>query len=671
MKCADNWIRRIYPIPFALSLDYPEQRLATAVKYGRHCPVCTVPPHEREHLMESHPLRTHDSTQAQIRQQLEDNLDKRDDRWVHPIDNFAWGHPRFNIHQAVASDILHQLLKGILTDVVGWIQRIVAEEARYNQDWMGTASGKTQIDQRFRAISAFPRLPTFKDFSNVKQWTGSERKGIARQLLVAVAPLLHRRPNVVQFLKAVLDFLFFALYSSHDDITLDFMLDALKRMDVFKEEVRHLRRRKGHQWCQGQNEGGASEHHVRADNEDDEDEVETSNEGQTNGAPNNAGPNFNYPKWHSAAHFVPSIRSYGPAGGLDTEHSEALHKDCVKRFFPRTNKWPNFLTQLALHNDRRDRLQAMAMILSPVRDEQDGVEGKRAKIEAIQPTRDVLPLYRIDATLGDRQGPRRGWCAAEELQHRLQLDGLLECLASFIRTQSARFANEPNHYIGLRVESPDTCAQFWTAIHPSILCWKKTGKKASDPDERFEERAYCSPNWNGSGRWRRDCVMVNPIKDPRFTSRRAGVWSPLAGRQPGKIRAIVSVNVPSLNVGPGYIRYTGVVVDLYKVLNNGVPMAHHDLFEFEQLSLDIADGARSLSGRRMFSLDEIEHLVHLVEARPRGNNRRWLLNSHIDYECYNTYYPSDWEARGKAAVARYQPPNLRQTNGADPINQNV
>ena len=93
--------------------------MITGIKCNQQCVICTVPPAERQNLTARvWEPRTHGATIAQLELQQKNKIHSTDDNWVHSVKNFAWNHYLINIHQSMMVDILHQLLKGAVMDVV-------------------------------------------------------------------------------------------------------------------------------------------------------------------------------------------------------------------------------------------------------------------------------------------------------------------------------------------------------------------------------------------------------------------------------------------------------------------------------------------------------------------------------------------------------------------------
>ncbi len=97
--------------------------------------------------------------------------DKVADGWLHPRESFAWDHKYVNIYAILLSDILHQLYKGVVTNLVFSItktiievsipRRLTKKQGDEGQLKLGQTSKVTQLDERFRAIPLFLDLKLF------------------------------------------------------------------------------------------------------------------------------------------------------------------------------------------------------------------------------------------------------------------------------------------------------------------------------------------------------------------------------------------------------------------------------------------------------------------------------------------------------------------------------
>lgn len=82
---------------------------------------------ERERLLQVQLKRTHNKTMAQLQKQRElgSQIQKTDPDWIHLIENWAWQYNLMDIHNAMMVDVLHQLLKGLVNNMVSWLKAAV------------------------------------------------------------------------------------------------------------------------------------------------------------------------------------------------------------------------------------------------------------------------------------------------------------------------------------------------------------------------------------------------------------------------------------------------------------------------------------------------------------------------------------------------------------------
>ena len=148
-------------------------------------------------------------------------------------------------------DILHQLLKGVVggTHMLQWLKNIVGAKFKGARVKAGAtrslhqANGTVLLDKRFCCVPSYPTLKIFKEYSEVKQWDGSEYWAACRQLVPVMAPLLIKDdPAVLQCVRAVIDFVHMAQYKSHSNQTLRYMQHALYQINQTKGAFRDARR---------------------------------------------------------------------------------------------------------------------------------------------------------------------------------------------------------------------------------------------------------------------------------------------------------------------------------------------------------------------------------------------------------------------------------------------
>ena len=219
MVCADQQVRWVVPILAAHVADYPEQCLISCAKYGT-CPCCKVTEGSLGDMETEFPSRTQKDTAETI-----DDLSARsksNNQFFQSCRNHDIGagvyHPFWkdmpytDIHLSMTVDVLHQLHQGVLKHLINWIQIVMT---------------KAELDKRLQCLPPAYGVRFFsKGISRLTQMSGPERKQIARILLGC---LIGKIPNRgIKACKAILDFIYLAQYSSHDNETLQYMEDVLQ-----------------------------------------------------------------------------------------------------------------------------------------------------------------------------------------------------------------------------------------------------------------------------------------------------------------------------------------------------------------------------------------------------------------------------------------------------------
>ena len=311
-------------------VDYKEQVLITGVKTIMQYFICHILLKERECVTKLWEFQTHKSTWDQIERQSNIPVVQRDgvlDEWLHLRECFAWDYSYFKIHAILLFDILHQLYKSVVTNLVSWITKTIVEVSRLRLlakkqghdgqlRLLGQTSKISQLDERFRNVPPFPDLKLFQHYSKVVQWTGNEQKAMVKQLVVAATPLLIQNAlEAIQCARAILDFTMLTQYVSNDDETLRYMEHVLYRLEKTKIAFKHHRPIDAKLYR----------------------------------------PTFNYPKFHVTSHFVQCIQDYGGTVNYD---KEAAHKYLLKVFYNRTIK-NEYDMQIRRHNIRHTNEIAM------------------------------------------------------------------------------------------------------------------------------------------------------------------------------------------------------------------------------------------------------------------------------------------------------------------------
>jgi len=309
-------MQQIHPFLCCYVADYPEQCLVSCSKSGT-CPKCRQTADNLQSLTKESARTTHwtksvilnakENASESISAFSRTCLDK--DVIGGTYDPFWSDPPYTDIHKAITPDILHQLYQGLFKHLVGWCQSIVGEK---------------ELDQRIRSLSHGQGLRRFKNgISALSQISGSERKNMAKILLACVHDVL--APRGVQAIKALLDFIYLAQYTTHDTITLSYLEDTLKKFHQDKKYFIDV---------------GCREH-------------------------------LNIPKLHSLIHYVDSIKLFGTTDNYNTEMFERLHIDFAKQGWRATNQRDEFL-QMIRWLSRQEKIDyfkhSLASRLQPLSD---------------------------------------------------------------------------------------------------------------------------------------------------------------------------------------------------------------------------------------------------------------------------------------------------------------
>ena len=632
MRCADNCLRRCHPVIAGMIADYPEQVLMTGVKGGQHCPICLVPPKEREHMTRQWPPRTHEYTRQRIKDQIVNGCSNDKEMDVHAVRNFAWNHALVNIHSIIMVDILHQLLKGMVMTLIKWIQSLIEDVIPASRKRNGQrrtiyqAAAAFQLDDRFAQIPCFGGLKTFPHFSTITQWTGNEQKAIMRQLVAVVTPLLYERvPGAIQCARAILDFVMLASYTSQDEATLSYMRQAIERIDKFKHVFKKYRPIVAIPQADSDAE---KEHH------------------------------FNIPKLHIITHYENFIRLYGSAQCFDTCYDEAAHKFLLKEFYKRTNKNKGFESQILEHNIRWVKTKAMTDLLNFRYSRRRTSAETALDVYVTQPTVAKTLFDRFEHGVNLNTMKRYGlntrtWRPATTIAA-MDFDSrdFIDALAVFVReNRKKRDGVTRSSASAIRRERvPGWVGDSYISIHESVACWVPDGKDGNNTERLTKTTVRCAPNWRKSGKWRRDHVWIQ--NDPANDGQ-AEKANEEAGREIGQLMLIISVADTERPLGHGRPAiYTGAFIERLRWRNECEVDPIHGMFEVEHIPLSKAHRPRDMGNRRFY---DIRHILRSAHVVPTGrDNRVFYVNNFLDWDQYNTIYSEDFMGEGLRAASAFQ-----------------
>ncbi|KAF8056311.1 hypothetical protein FPV67DRAFT_1678284 [Lyophyllum atratum] len=303
--CGDGYFRRvIYGIGPYIA-DYPEQALLACIVQGW----CTTHTANPDDLDAAAGRRSQELTEALLEGcTLTELWD--DYGIVGDLVPFTASFPRADIHELIAPDLLHQLIKGTFKDhLVEWITEYIKDnnpERRANEIL-------ADIDRRIAAAPSFPGLRHFHQGRGFKQWTGDDSKGLMKVYLASIVG--HVPDQMVQAVSAFLEFCYLVRRNIIDDDTLDKLDNTLSCFHEHREVFRELG--------------------VRPEG-------------------------FSLPRQHSMVHYPRLIRMFGAPNGLCSSITENKHIKAVKKPYRRSSRY-KALGQMLVTNQRLDKL-AMARV---------------------------------------------------------------------------------------------------------------------------------------------------------------------------------------------------------------------------------------------------------------------------------------------------------------------
>ncbi|KAG1866814.1 hypothetical protein F4604DRAFT_1881698 [Suillus subluteus] len=303
-RFGDGHYRRVFYGLGPYIADYEEQVLLTSI-VRNWCPRCLAP---RGKLDEDALCRCEAHREALFEEETSDVL-RHDFGIVGSIVPFTNDFPRADIHQLIAPDILHQIIKGCFKDhLVTWVEKYLhhvhgKREAERRMD---------DIDQRLTAATPFTGLRRFPQGRGFKQWTGDDSKALMKIYLPAIEG--HVPTDVIRTFRAFLEFCYLVRRNVITEDTISQIEDALCRFHHYRSIFLRL----------------------------------------------GVVPTFSLPRQHSMKHYPDLIRLFGAPNGLCSSMTENKHIKAVKQPWRRSNKY-NALGQMLVTNQRLDKIAALCV----------------------------------------------------------------------------------------------------------------------------------------------------------------------------------------------------------------------------------------------------------------------------------------------------------------------
>ncbi|KAI6162860.1 hypothetical protein EDD17DRAFT_1776420 [Pisolithus thermaeus] len=208
VKCADgHYHRAIYGLGPYIA-DYPEQALLACIVQG-WCPKCTAHQTHLDHDPNAI-LHNHEYTQL-LMDSFAAHVLWQKYGIVDDILPFTASFPCANIHELIAPDILHQIIKGTFKDhLVSWVETYLKKYCKND-----LAAVLADIDHCSHGF---------------KQWTGNDSKALMKVYLPAIAGYV---PNeMLQALSAFMDFCYIVHQSSLGEADLEALDKALQHFET-------------------------------------------------------------------------------------------------------------------------------------------------------------------------------------------------------------------------------------------------------------------------------------------------------------------------------------------------------------------------------------------------------------------------------------------------------
>jgi hypothetical protein len=286
MTGGDGCVRKVYPILAAYVADYPEQCLVSCSKYGT-CPKCQCP---ADQLQDKGPFQSRSQLwTSDVISKAKETAKTTSQFHAYCMERGVSGSvyapfwadlPHTNINAAITPDVLHQLYQGVLKHLIHWCMRTMTPE---------------ELDQRIRCLPPAYGLRHFKKgISVLSQISGTERKHMAKILLGCLHRVIPKKGIIA--CRSLLDFIYLAQYSTHDNITLGYLQEALNTFHAHKSYFIDI----------------------------------------------NIRDNLNIPKFHFLDHYILSIKLLGSTDNYNTEMFERLHIDFAKEGWRASNHREEF-----------------------------------------------------------------------------------------------------------------------------------------------------------------------------------------------------------------------------------------------------------------------------------------------------------------------------------------
>ncbi|KAH9029736.1 hypothetical protein EDB84DRAFT_1562744 [Lactarius hengduanensis] len=303
VKCPDGHFRRAVFSLGPYIADYPEQVYLAGI-VSNWCAKCDATPDKLD--SGTGHRRTHEKTDYLI-----DNFSPGvlwDAFGIYKdVVPFTHSFPRADIHELIAPDLLHQVIKGVFKDhLVAWVGDYLHRVYRESRalEIIG------DIDRRISTVPPFPGLRRFPEGRDFTQWTGDDSKALMKVYLGAIAGYLPSA--MVRCISRFMDACYLARRNAISGSGLDRFQESVAQF----HELRNIFITSG---------------------------VRTS---------------ISLPRQHALVHYHFSIQLFGSPNGLCSSITESKHIKAVKEPWRRSSRY-KALSQMLLVLLRLEKLSAL------------------------------------------------------------------------------------------------------------------------------------------------------------------------------------------------------------------------------------------------------------------------------------------------------------------------
>ena len=334
MIWADKNVRLCFPKLFCWLADHRANATIHAIA-SNHCPVCIVLVEKRGKYSETgYPRRSHADYITTYR---ESDALSLNEQGVKNINNALWSLIELNPLDLVRADILYNILLGVWTHMIDWIQDFLEHYERINV-----------FDYVWRRLPPYPGFCVLtKSYRVVSQQSGKEIRNFAKVILGTFAAALRRTTNqprltggqVQEVNKAILsvrsltDFHLMTQYLSQTDQTISYLKWYLREFHETKNVF--LRFRVGKKVKKAAAE--AHKNLWKKQSQASITDLMTSEKLKLHHADGlqcqewvaeilREEAHYNFPKIHLIFHYTEQIVKFGILGQFSTDIAEAMHK---------------------------------------------------------------------------------------------------------------------------------------------------------------------------------------------------------------------------------------------------------------------------------------------------------------------------------------------------------